>query len=315
MTFVKTLRRGCMAALLLSFALATGAVAQPQDVIGARVTLEPPAGFTPADRFPGFEHAPSGASIMVTEMPAEAFVELRDGFTAEALAARGMTLRASEALTIGGREGVLLAVSQSARGTDFHKWIALFGGDSATVIVTGTYPAAAAGELGESMRQAVLSARLREGPPRDPFEGLAFRIVETPHLKIATRMTNMIALNESGDLSHPRPGEAVLVVGLSFSEVQVGDVEAFARRRIQQIATVSDVGAVRGGPVTIDGLAGHELFAEGRNVNAGIPMRIYQVLLPDGAGYILVQGVVRADRADELIPEFQAVAHSLRRTQ
>lgn len=314
MPIVKAFRRGVIATLALSFAVAAEAAAQPQDVVGARVTLQPPAGFVPSGRFPGFEHAASGASIMVTEMPAP-FAQLRAGFTGEELASHGMSLRELEAVSIGGEEGVLAAVSQEAAGTPYEKWIAVFGGDSASVIVTGTYPAASAAELGENMRQAVLSARRREGPPADPFEGLSFRFAETPRLKVATRMTNMVALNESGDLSRPRPGEPILVVAMSFSDVEIGDMEAFARQRIQQIATVSGIGGVSGGPVTIDGIAGYELFAEGRNVNAGIPMRIYQVLLPDGEGYILVQGVVRADRADVLIPEFQAVARSLRWTR
>jgi hypothetical protein len=312
MPILKSLRRGWLAAMVLCAAAVADAAAQPQDVVGARVRLQPPAGFTPATRFPGFEHAASGASIMVSEIPGP-FAELREAFTAEAMATRGMTLRGSEALTIGGREGVLLAVTQSARGTEFQKWIVVFGNDSASVMVTGTYPAAAAAELSGSMRSAVLSAELREGQ-LDRFEGLGFRVTESPQLKIATRMSNAIALNEAGNLANPQPDAAALLVGSSFAEVDLADLEAFSRRRLQQTATVSNITNVSGQPVTIDGIQGFELLADARNTGTSIPMRIYQVVLPEGSHYILIQGLVRADQAGELLPEFRAVAQSLRRT-
>lgn len=312
MMLATSLRRGWVAAMILCAAAATEAWAQPQDIAGVRVRLQPPAGFTPAARYPGFEHAGSGASIMVSEIPGP-FAELRAGFTAEALASRGMTLRSSEGLGIGGREGVLVAVTQSARGTEFEKWIAMFGDDSATVMVTGTYPAAAAAELSASMRSAVLSAQLREGQ-LDPFEGLGFRVTESPRLRVATRVSNALLLNEAGNLSHPRPGDTGFVVGRSIAEVDLADLEAFSRRRLQQTATLSGITNVSGQPVTIDGIHGFELLADALNTGTSIPMRIYQVVLPEGSHYILIQGLVRADQADELVPEFRAVAQSLRRT-
>lgn len=314
MTFARTLRRGCTAALLLSFALAAGAPAQPQNVTGARASLQPPEGFTPAERFPGFEHAASGSSIMVTELPGETFAELRDAFTAENLAARGMTLRATEAVRIGGNDAVLVAVSQTAHGTEFDKWIAVFGTDSATVMLTATYPSAAAAEFAESMRQAVLSARMREGP-LDPYEGLAFRLTEGRRLKIAERVSNMLLLTETGDLSQTPLGAPYLMVGGSISPGPMGDVEAFSRRRIGQTDGIVDVANLAGTAVTIDGIEGYELVADAREEETSRPVRLYQVILPQGSDYIITLGIVSANRAAEWIPEFRAVAQSVRRSR
>jgi hypothetical protein len=314
MTFVKTLCRGWMAATLLSFALAAGAGAQPQNVAGARVTLQPPPGFTPAVRFPGFEHAASGSSILVTEVPGEAFAEMRDAFTARNLAARGMTLRTSETVRIDGYEGVLLAVSQEAHGIAFDKWVVAFGSDSATVAVTATYPAAAAAELGESLRQAVLSARMRGGP-LDPFEGLTFRVAESARLKVAKRLVNMLILTETGDLSQGPSGAPFLIVGSSLVPGAMDDVEAFSGRRIGQTESIVGLGNLTGAPVTIDGIEGYELLADARDDASARPLRIYQVILPEGSHYLIIQGITGADRAAEMIPEFRAVARSLRRNR
>lgn len=120
MTLVNSLRRGWVAAMILCAAAATDAAAQPQDIAGVRVRLQPPEGFTPATRYPGFEHAASGSSIMVTEMAAPLYA-LTAGFTTEGLASHGITLRASEPITVDGREGLLISVTQTARGVEFGK--------------------------------------------------------------------------------------------------------------------------------------------------------------------------------------------------
>jgi hypothetical protein len=43
-------------------------------------------------------------------------------------------------------------------------------------------------------------------------------------------------------------------------------------------------------------------------------MRIYQVIVPDDTGYFIAQGLVRADRAADLMPEFRALTMSFRLT-
>ena len=76
-------------------------------VPGTKVRLEPPIGFSLADRFPGFQCAELGASIMVTEMPAPG-KELMKGMTKAGLASRGMTLISSKTESLNGREALLL---------------------------------------------------------------------------------------------------------------------------------------------------------------------------------------------------------------
>lgn len=308
-------RHAWTTALLLATALSPGtAAAQPQAVVGTRVTLQPPSGFVMADRFPGFMHAASGSSIMVTEIQASAG-EMLAGFTREAMAARGMDLRASEPRTVNGEQGLLLAFTQSAAGTVFDKWMLGFGDDSTVVLVTGTYPQARAGELSEPIKQAVLSARRNATAPADPLEGLGFRIDPGPRLRIATRMSNLLLLNESGTLTDPGTSAPVLVVGSSIAEVNLRDLEAFSRGRVAQTATVSGISNISGGPVSIDGAAGYELFADAVDNKSSTLLRVYQVVLAESSHYILIQALVGADRAADWIPYFQSVARSLRRTR
>ena len=310
----RLLRHAFLATLLLPAA----AIAQPQAIAGTRVTLEPPPGFVVADRFPGFMHTASGSSIMITEIPAPAG-QMLAGFTREGLAARGMELRSSEPRTVDGLQGVLMAITQSAAGTVYDKWMLGFGNDSTVVLVTGTYPQARAAELGEAVKQAVLSARRNAAPPADPMEGLGYRIDPGPRLKIATRVGNMLLINETGTLPGPThtPGPAapVLVVASSLAPADLSDLEAFSRARVTQIDRTTRVSNVTGNAVTIDGAAAYEVFADAVETESSTAQRIYQVIIPDGDNYVIIQGMVGADGAADWIPYFQTVTRGLRRTR
>ena len=41
-------------------------------------------------------------------------------------------------------------------------------------------------------------------------------------------------------------------------------------------------------------------------------MRLYQVIIPDETGYFILQGLSRADRANDIFPEFRALTASFR---
>jgi hypothetical protein len=308
-------RRGWMLATLLSIVTPAVVVAQPQAVVGTDITLEPPEGFTQAERFSGFGQEETLASILVTEMPAP-FSEMNAKLTTEALAGGGMMVRSADSVTIGGRAGRLFSLTQEIDGVPFEKWVLVFGDDSGTAFVTGAYPQASAAALSEPIRLAVLSARRSGRPVGDPFEGIGFHIDPGSRLRIAERMGNVLALNEGGTLPNPEPDSPFLMVGSSVNEVDIADVEAFSRSRVMRLGSMTEItGVTSGAPITIDGAAGWELFADAVYTESATPLKVYQVVIPEGDHYILIQGLVGADQAAEFIPEFQAIARTLRRTR
>lgn len=307
-------RRAPALALLLFLAAPMAAAAQPQAVPGTRVTLQPPEGFIPAERFTGFQRAEAHASIVVVQLEAP-FAEMEGRLTAEAFAAQGMRVRGSEQIAVDSMRGRLVAVTQEARGESFDKWALMFGDGDVTVIITATYPQSAADSLSEPMRRAVLSARLGDTVQADPMAGLDFRISEGSRLRIATRVGNTLLLNETGHLPNPGPASPFLAVGASASQANLDDLEAFARRRITQTANFSQVSNVTGSTITIDGSPAYELFADGVHTESSTPVKLYQVVVAEGNHYHLIQASAGVDKASEFIPEFQTIARSLRRTR
>ncbi|HEX2206818.1 MAG TPA: hypothetical protein VHG93_03995 [Longimicrobium sp.] len=306
-------RRGWMLALLVAMAPA-GAFAQPQAVPGMHVTMEPPAGFIPAQRFAGFQREEAQASIMVTEVPAP-FSTMETRLTPESFAAEGMQFRGADSVTVDGMRGRLISVAQQARGMTYEKWALMFGNDSLTVIVTATWPREHAASLREPLRRAVLSTRWAGAAPEDPLAGLGFAVDAGSRLRVARRFGNMLLLNDTGTLPNATPGSPLLMVGRSVAPADLRDMEAFAQWRLRQARTVSGISGISGAAVTIDGAQGYEIVADAVDTESGTPLGIYQVVLAEGTQYLLIQAMVGADRAEVFIPEFQAIARSLRRTR
>lgn len=289
-------------------------VAQAVRVTGTSVALAPPAGFVPASRFPGFERADLQSSVMVTEIPGPV-AGLTRGLTADRLATRGMTLISSTRQVVDGRPALLLKVSQDAGGMTVHKWMIVSGNATSAVMIVGTFPKEYEPEIGGAMKDALLTARwtVADTPP-DHFEGLSFRVSPTPSLKIAGRMSNMLMLTESGRMGPLGPTAALLVVGTSLGPVDLSDLKSFAIARASQTKQLKNLRVSDQGAAAIGNEAAYELVAEGTDIATGRLVTLYQVVLPDPQGYVLMQGMVASTRAATLVPEFRRAAQTFRRT-
>jgi hypothetical protein len=306
------LRISSAAVVLLAFLGPAPADADTVRVPGTNVSLQPPEGFALAESFPGFQSAEQQASILVTQMPAPV-AEVMKGMNKETLATRGMTLLSSSAETVGGREALLLQVAQAAGGAEYLKWMLVTGDPKTTVMIVGTFPKSAGDAVGAAIRKSVLTASLASGSPGDPFEGLLFRITPTPGLKIAGRVSNLLLLTESGSTGPLGPGEPIYIVGSSIGPGGGGDLKTFSEARAKKTEQIRDLQNVSGRGITIDGIAAWELLADAKDVKSGTPVRLYQVIAPDGGGYFIVQALVGADRAAAMLPEFRKVTGSFRR--
>ena len=303
-------RAACTLSVVLLQALP--AFAQAVKVTGTAVVLVPPAGFVPSARFPGFERADLQASIMVTEVPGPV-AALTAGMTAAGLASRGMTLISSTRPRVDNTPALLLHVEQSASGVTFLKWMLVIGDTAKSVMIVGTFPKSAESDLSAAVKASLLSARWNASPAPDHFEGLPFRISATSTLKVAGRVSNMLLLTESGRLVQQDPDSALLAIGSSVAAVQIDDVKAFAERRAKQTKQLKNLRIVQGAATTVDGVAGHELIAEGIDSKTGKAVTLYQVIVPDSSGYVLMQGMVSATRAEVMIPEFRRVVSTFRK--
>ena len=288
--------------------------AQPVRVAGTSVALAPPAGFVPSGRFPGFERMDLQASVMVTEIPGPVD-EVSRGMTAAGLASRGMTLISSARPLVDGRQSFLLKVSQPAGAMMVHKWMIVSGDARTTVMIVATFPQEHDAQIGDAIKDSLLTARWSvAAAPSDHFEGLSFRVSPTPSLKIAGRMSNMLVLTESGQMGPHGATAALFVVGTSLAPADMSDLQAFATMRASQTKQIKGLRLSEQGTTAIGNEAGYELVAQGTDIASGRLVTLYQVVLPDPQGYVIMQGMVASTRAATMVPEFRKAAQTFRRT-
>ena len=295
-------------AVLCFFLFALTATAAPVPVPGTKVRLEPPPGFSPSSRFPGFQQEEIQASIMVTELPVAAGV-MKKGMTKEGLASKGVSLLTSETLQVDGGEVLLLHGAQTAVGIDYLKWMLVTGDETTTVLVLATFPKSEEARVGEALRRAVLTTSFTAGNG-DPWAGLSFRVTPTARLEILHRVSNMLMLAEPGKKIPLAAADPILLVSASISAAAVEDLAAFSRTRARQTERVHDLENEEGRAIKVGGRDAYELLADATDTDEGIALRLYQVIVPDETGYHLVQGLVGANRAAEMIPEFRRLTES-----
>ena len=86
-----------------------------QNVEGTKISLIPPAGFTKAVNFLGFQEEVSGASIMVLNIPGP-FSETSKGITKENLLSTGVQMISDDHILLNGLPALLVQGKQSAYG-------------------------------------------------------------------------------------------------------------------------------------------------------------------------------------------------------
>lgn len=260
-----------------------------QLIEGTNAYLVPPAGFIVSENFKGFQNPDDPTSmIMLMEVPGP-ISEVTGGFTAEAMATRGMELLRKDSIKVGALTGFLIEMNQSANGMTFTKTLVVYGNEEASSLINGISLKDSV-QLTEQIGQSIKSLFVNEELTVDPRAGLSFTLNEIAgELKFVSVVGNAILLNRTGTIDADNHDPLSLIVDKAFQLVDISDQEAFCLSRLEQYP---EPYKLRKGkklvPVKLAGLEGYELYAtneENRDES------IYQlVLFPENGGYFLFLG-------------------------
>ncbi|PQA60847.1 hypothetical protein [Siphonobacter curvatus] len=269
----------------------------------------PPAGFDVATNFSGFQKAEIQASIMVTELSTAAQT-LIDGFTADALRTRGMTLLEKKEMTFQQAPAAYITVSQSLGTTQYLKQMLIFGNSEVTVLVNGIYPEAHK-NIEKDIRQALLTTTYNVNQEDDPLAAAPFTVdVSKSEFKIAKYMVGSLVYTTDGKLPSVKP---MLMVGTAMNRVEpIADRKAYAIQRLKSLpgGQASQVKEVQ--PIQIDGLDGYEIRASGKS-HEGKPQLVYQAMLfPEEGGYYILVGMTTEQPEANLVI-FKRIARTFKR--
>lgn len=296
---------GLVAGLVATLAVIPPARAEPVFPPAGSVGLAPPAGMGPAMGFSGFEHR-SGASIILTEMPPEAWDQISRKFTPEALAASGFRVEGRrEVLPVQGGEGFVLRGSQSANGLSYAKWVAVVRGAPGTGLVTVQVPEAAAKQVpGEAVEAALRTIAFRpKASVADQVAALPYTIGDTAGFRPAIVFAgNGLVLTEGPKDVDPQGEQPAIIITPSLGQVKVpqGTESALARKVFaahkdaRDLAVTGEDRATRGDAIVV------RLRGTYTDARTSRPMAMTQTMVFEGDRYLRVLGFADAAKADAL---------------
>lgn len=276
-----------------------------REVRGSKISLIPPADFTVATKFMGFQQGETNSSIMVLDIPGP-FIETSKGLNKESLLTQGVILESLEKIKLNNVDAILIKGEQTAYGVVYRKYIFAFGTDKETILINGVAPKEDLA-LNNLIKKTLLSAVYDADKILSPLDAVDFEISTTgTDFIFAKSMSNMLIYNRDGKTPTEKSDKASLVVAKAFSKVAITDKKEFATNRIKtlpvQIHKINTTNSV-----TINGLSGFEISAEGVNRKTGIKEMAYQLMLFTEDGYYIIFGSAESD-FERNLAAFQKIA-------
>jgi hypothetical protein len=281
-------------------------------IAGTKFFIIPPAGFINATNFQGFQQMNSGASILVLEIPGP-FSESTKGFNEQRLKTQGVVLKKKDEIKVNGNQGLFLTTEQFAYGTNYSKYILVFGDSKATYMVNGTFPEEVI-ELEKDVRESMLSVIYESGLIVDPLSSVSFTVdTENTKLKFGSSMTGMLLYTVDGKVPTESSDKTSFIVGLSLANVQTVDKKLTAITRIKRLPyTNLKIDENKIGEIDIDGISGYEIVGEGLDKSNGTKELVYQVMLFTDNGYYILVGTTKND-FEQNLELFKKVTRTFKR--
>ena len=298
--------------LLLTFLLigqlSFGQTEKHVKVSGTKCSLIPPEGFLAATSFSGFQNAEKGASIMINELPAP-YQTLVDGFTADALKTKGMTLISKQTIDFNNSKATIISVTQPANGMTYIKQILVFGDAKGTIMVNGIYPETSK-NIESKIKEALLSTSYNSSQNENPLDAATFSInTDGTDFKVVKFISGSLLYSTDGKIPTDKP---TLIVGNSLAKISASNQKQYAEERLKKLprGEFSVIKEIK--EITIDNLKGFEILANGKDKDDN-PELIYQVMLFNDKGdYYIILGKSK-DESEKYLKTFKSIAETFKR--
>ncbi|WP_315728091.1 MULTISPECIES: hypothetical protein [unclassified Bradyrhizobium] len=304
MTFFRLLIAAALSTMLLRPVLAADAVFPP----GARVGLAPLVGLSVAKSFPGFETEDHSVKVLLAELPADAYGEVKNAFTANPGGTGGIKPESIET-TAGlgyytvenGKDGAtpVRRYSMIVAGGTFSGYVAVQVPESASKIYTD-----------DAIRQMFASAAVRKEVPVDEQLSLMpFKVTELASFKtVRTLAPGAALILADGDEAKGFESAPFMVVSLiAAAPTEPGDRGRFAQQAATTIPGVRDARLTMSEPIRIDGLPAYETRIDATSGKDNTPVTIVQWLRFGGPTTLRIIGSAPRDQWSAAFPRFRAV--------
>ncbi|MGY9054404.1 MAG: hypothetical protein ACKVGZ_02155 [Alphaproteobacteria bacterium] len=302
-------------ALLGLFLLLGGtAHAERQQLRGSYVSIDVPVEFAQSEQFSGLVWKKAQGSILVAEMPTEAFQRIAEQVlgNVEALQEQGIVLEERQDLVIDGHPAVLGRGRQQLGTQVLDKWMLLIGAPQATLFVTGQMPLITSTSSRITAMDAVLASIEVEDQRPDARAALPFTFIETERFRFEQALSNNLALltdHVVGGAAETRPLFVISSSATQSCDQWAGGKTAFAEQALQALRAVQDIHNIQ-----------HKEFANATEAEVisiafatknGQPVVVHQILQFRDCRYLRSLGIAPAAEEDLYREEFATLANSV----
>jgi hypothetical protein len=299
-------------AVALLPALNIAASAKVMQAPGSRVSFDLPENFKSSPLFAGFMEIVSSAAVIVLELPPEAYDRVAAGFTAEALAKKGVKKVKKGKLDRTDDYLYLTGEQKHPRAT-FEKFILVLRDAKNTAVVTFNVPRGSftnASIKREAVIKAMTTAKLEEkaAPSHD-----LFKLGYLGPFELAGSPTGTSRIYMEKGASGPKDTRNLMVIAPSLNRLPIKNIQEFSQYALQSLKNSKNLKIADSNDITVDNMAGHLLKATAKRGADDTDILIRQlILLPAAGGYFRVLAITKAADDARIAPELEKVFASFK---
>jgi hypothetical protein len=280
---------------------------------GVRVGLTPLVGLTKSKTFPGFESEDQNVKVLVTELPSDAYGEIKKVFTENPQGAAGIKPHSMEtpagtayytAETAKEGANTVRRYSMIVSGGTFSGYIAVQIPENATKIYTD-----------DAIQQMFSTVVLRMEVPVDEQLGLMpFKVTDLGNFKnVRTLAPGAALILADGDEAGGFEPAPFMIIGLIGQTPPVPDDRArFAQQAATQIPGVREARLTMSEPIRIDGMPAYETRIDAISGKDNTAVTLVQWLRFGGPQMLRIVGSAPRDQWPSAFSRFRAVRDGIK---
>lgn len=304
------MRLGPLAAVFLALSIVSAAA---DDVVfprGSIIGLVPPPGMEEATSFAGFENKEKGATLLIIDLPSEAFDQLVTTSTDADLATKGIKVESRTPFTLKNEpdaKALLITGSQEGGPVKLRKWLLIAGNDTLTALVTFQVPESeAASYPDEAVRAAFSTLSFRS--TREQVAALPFTLTDLAGFRVVRTLGGSTVILTDGPKNVVEGAEQpYFVVQVASGAPRDDDRRNFAVRALASLPGVRDMRIERAEPLRISNRIGFEIMAQGVDARTGESVKVVQWMRFATTAHMRMVAVMPLSQFTELYPRLRAI--------
>lgn len=283
---------------------------------GSGVGLVPPPGLVLSTNFSGFEDAAKGTSIVLTELPVDAYAELAAKFNPDGLRATGIEAGQPEDWPVEGAVvSKLIRGSQVAAGIKYRKWVVLVGAKTTTAMVTVQIPDGVQGGLSDAdVETALRTITIRTPPSLDEqVAALPFKVSDTAGFRPVRVIAGATFLLTEGpnDVAANSMQPIIIIASNLNTAPEAPARMSFAKQAFASLTGIKDVQSDNETSSEENGAEWVEIDGSAKDAASGDALYVAQIARFETSRYVRAILIVRGSEKDKFSDRFRKLAKSL----